>query len=277
MLKEKTINSAFLINEGEKVSLSKWLNTALFDLNTRLGRTVNIFSMLVIVFSVALSMISTLDVITPSQKLTIEGIEFAVSIGFTIEYFLRLLSAKRPLAYAFSFYGLIDLLTWLPLLFFGDANLAIRLLRLMRLLKLIRYLRAIHLFLSSLQDTIDSLIVVICAIIIIILFAGNLIHTVEPETFPDAFIGSWWALVTMTTVGYGDVVPNSGVGKLIAAGLMLSGIAMFAMLTATISVKIAAVINREQEEKEHLSGVAKTANYCPNCGVKQGEKTPYLR
>lgn len=253
--------------EKEKHPLLLWLNTALFDLDSQLGRTVNICSMVVISLSVALSMVGTLDVITDSQRHIIQVIEILVTVGFAVEYFLRLVAANRPKAYFFGFYGIIDLLTWLPLLFFGDVNLAIRLLRVMRLLKLIRYLRAMHLFLSSLQETIDTLIVVVCAIVIIILLSGNLIYAVEPETFPDAFLGSWWALVTMTTVGYGDIVPHTGLGKFIAAGLMLSGITLFAMLTATISVKIASVLNQEKPGKGALQETLKNYNFCPNCGL----------
>lgn len=268
-----------------------WLNRALFDIDCPLGKAVNITSMLIIVFSVGLSMVNTLDSISQTQRFIIHSIEISVTVVFTVEYFLRLISARRPMAYALSFYGLIDLLTWLPLLFFGDFTLAIRLLRIMRLLKLIRYLRALHLFLSSIQDVVDSLLVVICGIIIIILVCGNLIHVVEPETFQDAFVGSWWGLVTMTTVGYGDVVPQTGVGKFIAACLMMSGITMFAMLTATISVKIASVLKKSEEAAAGLpvkKADAKTCvtrpmtgacdscghvhcrgdNFCAGCGIK---------
>ena len=242
----------------------EWLNTALFDLDSKLGRTVNIAGMLVIVLSVALSMIGTLEMLSDTQRQSIELIEITVTLLFAAEYFLRLLAAKRTLAYVFSFYGLIDLLTWLPLLVFGDVTLTIRLLRIMRLLKLIRYLRALHLFLSSIQDAIDSLLVVVFGIIIIILITGNLVHAVEPETFPDAFVGSWWGLVTMTTVGYGDVVPQTGAGKLIAACLMICGITMFAMLTATISVKIASVLNQDPVNQKNM--LKELSCYCENCG-----------
>lgn len=248
----------------ERPEFLNLLNTALFNLDSRLGRVVNITGMLVIAFSVVLSMVSTLDVITAEQSILVEKIEISVTMFFTLEYFLRLIAANKPLKYAFSFYGLIDLLTWLPLFIFGDVHLAIRLLRVMRLLKLIRYLRALHLFLSSLEDTIDSLLVVVCAILIIILIAGNVIHAIEPETFPDAFIGSWWGLVTMTTVGYGDIVPHTAIGKIIAAVLMITGITMFAMLTATISVKIAGVINNDKDHQ-----FSKNKSYCSHCGIKQ--------
>lgn len=253
----------------DRPQLRKLLNTALFNLDSRLGRAVNITGMLVIAFSVVLSMVGTLDVITEEQSNIVGKIEISVTLFFTLEYFLRLIAANKPVKYALSFYGLIDLLTWLPLFIFGDVNLAIRLLRVMRLLKLIRYLRALHLFLSSLEDTIDSLLVVACAILIIILIAGNVIHAIEPETFPDAFIGSWWGLVTMTTVGYGDMVPQTGVGKVIAAVLMITGITMIAMLTATISVKIAGVINNDKENE-----FSSVQGYCLHCGIKQKDE-PY--
>ena len=274
-----------LNNRVDSSAFLSWLNRALFDLDSRIGRVVNITSMLLVVFSVGISMFSTLQGIPAQQRIFIEYIELTVTVIFGIEYILRLMAAHKPMRYALSFYGLIDLLTWVPLLLFGDMTMAIRLLRIMRLLKLIRYLRALHLFLASIQDVVDSLLVVVCGIIIIILITGNLIHLVEPQTFPDAFIGSWWGLVTMTTVGYGDVVPETGIGKFIAACLMISGITLFAMLTATISVKITSVIKKEDvneyvckkcgcrdicavEERCESCGYRLLQNncYCPNCG-----------
>lgn len=132
----------------------------------------------------------------------------------------------------------MDLLSWLPLLLIGDASVSIRLLRVLRLLKLMRYLRAMGLFLASLRDVLDLVLIVVAAIVVIAVIAGNLMHLIEPQTFANAFIGSWWGVVTMTTVGYGDLVPVTALGKTAAAALMILGITLFALLTATISAKV---------------------------------------
>jgi voltage-gated potassium channel len=249
--------------------IKRYLNTALFDLDSRLGRNISLAGIFVIVVTVILSMIGTLDSISPSTRKHIESVELIITFAFALEYILRVIAARRPVAYMLSFYGLIDLLTWLPLLFIGDATLAIRLLRVLRLLKLIRYFKALHLFLSSLQDTIEIMLVIAFTILIVIAISGNLIHAIEPETIPNAFIGSWWSLVTMTTVGYGDIVPITTGGKVIASILMVTGITIFAMLTGTISVKIAQIVNRIHTCTNCSGKVSDEYGFCPHCGVEQ--------
>ena len=249
--------------------IKRYLNIALFDLNSRLGRNVNLLGIFIIVLTVILSMIGTLEDISSSTRSYIESAELIITFAFAIEYILRVVVARKPLAYIFSFYGLIDLLTWLPLLLMGDATLAIRLLRVIRLLKLIRYLKALHLFLSSLQDTIEIMLVVAVTILIVIAISGNLIHAIEPETITDAFVGSWWSLVTMTTVGYGDIVPVTVGGKIIASVLMITGITIFAMLTGTISVKISQIVNKTHTCLNCMNKFSDKYGYCPHCGVEQ--------
>ena len=256
--------------------VKRYLNTALFDLDSRLGRNVNLFGIVVIVITVILAMIGTLESITPEMRANIHMAELIITFAFALEYLLRIIAARRPIAYIFGFYGLIDLLTWLPLLFIGDATLAIRLLRILRLLKLIRYLRALHLFLSSLRDTIEIMLVVIFTMLIVIAISGNLIHAIEPETISNAFVGSWWSLVTMTTVGYGDIVPVTTGGKMIASILMITGITLFAMLTGTISVKIAQIVNHSHTCQSCLNKISNEYGFCPHCGIEQLNKNKLI-
>lgn len=256
--------------------IKRYLNTALFDLDSRLGRNTNLLGIVVIVITVILSMIGTLDNISDATRNNIENAELIITFAFAVEYLLRVISASRPMAYIFSFYGLIDFLTWLPMLLMGDVTMAIRLLRVLRLLKLIRYLKALHLFLSSLQDTIEIILVVAFTVLIVIAISGNLIYAIEPETIPNAFVGSWWSLVTMTTVGYGDIVPVTTGGKVIASVLMVIGITIFAMLTGTISVKIAQIVNRTHVCPSCLNKLSDEYGFCPHCGVEQSYNTSPL-
>ncbi|NOG59766.1 MAG: ion transporter [Proteobacteria bacterium] len=249
--------------------IKRYLNAALFDLDSRLGRKVNLLGIFVIVMTVVLSMIGTLDNISSSTRSYIELAELIITGAFAIEYILRVVVARRPVAYMLSFYGLIDLLTWLPLLLMGNATLAIRLLRVIRLLKLIRYLKALHLFLSSLQDTIEIILVVAVTILIVIAISGNIIHAIEPDIIDNAFIGSWWSLVTMTTVGYGDIVPVTTGGKIIASILMVTGITIFAMLTGVISVKVSQIVNRTHACNNCMNKFSDEYGYCPYCGIEQ--------
>ncbi len=267
---EKRKNKAYIENP-----IRRYLNIALFDLDSRLGRNVNLLGILIIIITVILSMIGTLDSIEPVTRSHIEKAELLITFAFAIEYLLRVIAARRPMSYMLSFYGLIDLFTWLPLLLVGNATLAIRLLRILRLLKLIRYLRAMHLFLSSLRDTVEIMLVVAFTILIVIAISGNIIYALEPETIPNAFVGSWWSLVTMTTVGYGDIVPITTGGKVVASILMITGITIFAMLTGTISVKVAQIVNRTHACTNCMNKFSEEYGFCPYCGTEQMYKSSH--
>lgn len=247
----------------------RWLNTALFELRSPLGRRVNLIGATLIVISVVVSMVDTLSGISPSSREALKLFEHAVTLVFMGEYLLRLWAAHRPWSYFLSFYGMVDLLTWLPLFLTGDSELAIRLLRIFRILKLLRYLRALQLFLMSLADVLDTVLVVVFSIIIVAIVGGNVIHHLEPETFGNAFKGAWWALVTMTTVGYGDLVPASLAGKMLASALMLSGIALFALLTGTVSVKVAHLLDHNRPCVRCHNRISQEHLYCPYCGEEQ--------
>ncbi|MDX8410922.1 MAG: ion channel [Mariprofundaceae bacterium] len=151
------------------------------------------------------------------------------------------------------------------------TNLTIRLLRIVRLLNLVRYLRAMRLFISSMKDTMEILFVVFGGIALGAVLAGNVIYTLEPETFSSAFDGAWWGVVTMTTVGYGDVVPHTIAGRLIAIAPMVVGICMFAAVTGVVSVKVARVIHHGVKCHGCGKSIAPEFPYCPYCTAKQDE------
>lgn len=252
-----------------RTGTQRWLNRLLFDLRSPLGRNANLFVVLVILGSVLLSMVATVQTVDRGTRDLIGAIEVGVTLMCAIEYVLRVYASRWPRSYVFSFYGIVDLLTWLPLILAGEGFLVIRLLRMFRLLKLIRYLRAMRLFFSSLLDIFDVVLVVLSTIIIIVLISGNLIHYLEPETFPNAYIGCWWSLVTMTTVGYGDMVPISVAGKIEAAVLILTGITMFALLTGTVSIKLAELLNDRARCRHCGHAVAAQAHFCQQCGIEK--------
>ncbi|TLS68187.1 ion transporter [Mariprofundus erugo] len=245
------------------------LNRWLFDLSSKAGRRTNATLMIIIIASVIIGMFATVGHLEARWKALFYTVEIGIITLFIIEYIARLLTARRPLAYALSFYGLVDLATLLPLLILGDANTAIRLLRVFRLLKLIRYLRALQLFIASLRDVFEIMAVVISAISIIVLVAGNLIYLLEPENITNAFEGCWWSLVTMTTVGYGDIVPHSAAGRILASVLIMIGISTFAMLTGVISVKISHSLAYQRSCPACARMIAQEFSYCPYCATAQ--------
>jgi len=245
------------------------LNRCLFDLSSPIGRRVNQTLMLIIIGSVIIGMLGTVKHLEDDWQTLFYTLEFGATILFMIEYLARLFAARRPLQYALSFYGLIDLATILPVLIVGDANTAVRLLRVLRMLKLVRYLRALQLFISSLNDVMEIMAVVLAAISIIIMVAGNLIYFLEPQIVANAFEGCWWSLVTMTTVGYGDIVPHTSAGRLLASSLIILGVSTFAMLTGVISVKINHTLADHRNCRDCERKVAREFIFCPYCGSEQ--------
>ncbi|PJA31751.1 MAG: hypothetical protein CO187_07710 [Zetaproteobacteria bacterium CG_4_9_14_3_um_filter_53_7] len=195
-----------------------------------------------------------------------------MTLLFGLEFIGRCYAARSLRAYLFSFYGVVDMLAILPMLLIGDPNIAIRLLRILRLLKLVRYLRAMRLFISSMRDTMEMLAMVFGGIALGAILAGNMIYTIEPETFSSAFEGAWWSIVTMTTVGYGDVVPHSLAGRAIAVCLMVVGICMFAAVTAVVSVKIARSLHHGVQCHGCGKAIAPEFPYCPYCTAKQDQE-----
>jgi len=245
----------------------KRINTWLFDLSNPVGKRLNLIIMVFIVCGAFVSMLETLQHITDRWESVIQTLSIIVTVLFCIEYLLRIYAANSPLRYMFSIYGVIDLLAVLPAIVMGDFNTAIRLLRVLRLLKLIRYLKALELFIASLQDVFEIMLVSVIAIIIIVLLGGNLIFYLEPVNVSNAFEGAWWALVTMTTVGYGDIVPHTPAGQLVASFLMMFGLGMFAMLTGTISVKIAHILSHKTLCPSCDRPLDEKSIFCNFCGV----------
>lgn len=251
--------------------LQQQLNRMLFDIAHPVGRRTNLTITALIIVSVLISMAGTLKDMDPVWVKRISMIEMWVTILFAIELVGRCYAAHSMRAYLFSFYGIVDLLAVVPMLLVGDPNLAIRLLRIVRLLKLVRYLRAMRLFLASMKDTLEILVMVIGSIALGAILAGNVIYSLEPETFTSAFDGAWWGIVTMTTVGYGDMVPHTLAGRAIAICLMVVGICMFAAVTGVVSVKVARAI--QSGVRCHACGrsIAPEFPYCPYCREEQSE------
>ncbi len=143
----------------------------------------------------------------------------------------------------------------------------IRLLRVIRLIKLTSYLPALTALFRALSDVMQLMLMVLAAIVLMSMIAGNLIFIVEPQTFHTAFEGAWWSLVTMSTVGYGDLFPTTLGGRLVAVIVILSGITMFAMATAVVSVRVGRHLYEQGHcEKCHHS-IADDHFYCPHCGT----------
>lgn len=177
---------------------------------------------------------------------------FTITI-FTIEYIARLYAAQKPLRFAFSFYGLVDLIAILPFYLASGLDLravrAFRFLRLIRILKLVRYSRALQRFHRAFLISRDELVLFGCASLILLYLSAVGIYYFErhaqPETFGSVFHALWWAAVTLTTVGYGDAYPITAGGRIFTFFVLVLGLGIIAIPTGLIS---SALSKARQEE-----------------------------
>ena len=253
----------------EEASAKPWrakLHEVIFEADTPAGRLFDIALMLLILASVAAVMIETLPTLTPEARRLLHYAEWAFTILFTIEYVLRLCAVRSPVRYATSFFGLVDLLavlpTYLSLFFPGSQALltirALRLLRMFRVLKLSRYLGEADVLSSALRNSRRKIAVFLFTVLIIVMIMGSLMYFVEGPAngFTSIPIAMYWAIVTLTTVGYGDISPQTPLGMFIACILMITGYGIIAVPTGIVSVELADAYRR--------AGVSTQA--CPSCG-----------
>lgn len=212
------------------------------------------------------------------------AIEWILTILFTIEYILRLYSSKSAKQYFTSFYGIIDLLSILPtflsLIFVGTKYLLIirllRLLRVFRIFKLVNYMKGRNLIVFSINESFPKIIVFLSFVVTMAAIAGTIMYIVEsghPESgFKNIPLSIYWAIVTLTTVGYGDISPVTPLGQFLAAIIMILGYSVIAVPTGIISVGM----NKYQEKLKESESKECTecneliydvsAKYCKNCG-----------
>jgi len=248
------------------------LNHWMFDLNTFGGKVLNYSILILILISVLISMLNTIDTIEQNWGEVIRAFQLAVMYIFLLEYILRVYSAKRKKKYLFSFYGVVDLLTVLPLLFGSTGSTIMRLARLVRILKVTQYFPVLGVLMRSVSGALQMIFAVFATILTVSIFSGNLVYMLEPETFDNAFIGTWWSLVTMSTVGYGDLVPHSVGGMVLGAVLIMVGICVVAMMTAVIAVRVGRMVNMNKKCFECEKTISSEYDYCPHCGQDQSDE-----
>lgn len=243
------------------------IHEIVFEAETRAGRAFDIAVIALILASVFTVMLDSVSAINHAYGGWLRGLEWGFTIVFTVEYGLRLASVQRPLAYATSFYGLIDLLAILPsyvgLVFpGGEYLLVVRLLRVMRIfrvLKLTEYFRASEVIVAALRASQVKIRVFLFAVCLLAFVAGALMHLIEgPENgFTSIPRSIYWTIVTMTTVGYGDIAPKTVLGQMLASVIMILGYGIIAVPTGIVSVEMA------QLRTKPVNTVA-----CPTCGAE---------
>ncbi len=252
----------------------------IFEADTPLGKTFDIALVISIALSVLAVMLDSVASIHAQWSETLYFVEWLLTIIFTLEYIARVVSVSKPTGYIFSFMGLVDLLSTLPSyigLFIGGASytLSLRLLRLLRIfrvLKLAYYLEESAVMAEALAASKRKLLVFLLAILLLVMILGTLMFAVEgPEhgytSIPESV---YWAIVTLTTVGYGDISPKTPLGQVIASLVMILGYAIIAVPTGIVTVELARSHAKQNIviacPRCMLEGHARDARYCRRCG-----------
>jgi len=266
------------------------LHEVIFEAETSAGRVFDVVLMLLIASSVIAVMLESVEPIRQAHGRTLIVIEWIITVLFTIEYALRLISVRRAHRYALSFFGVVDLLAILPtyvgVLIPGQTFTqfavvrALRLLRIFRVLKLPRFLSEANDLRAAIASSWAKIVVFLSTVVIVVTIMGSTMYVIEGgagnEGFSSIPQSMYWAIVTMTTVGYGDAVPMTVAGKMIAAVVMVLGYSMIIVPTGIVSTEMAQAVVRRQLSTQHCphcsrEGHDRNARFCKFCG---GELDP---
>ena len=258
------------------------LHEILFEAGTRAGKLFDVALLILIVTSIVLVMLESVDSIDERYGHLLRKLEWIITILFTIEYALRIISVRRPLSYIFSVYGLIDLVAILPTYLSafvpGGRNLvvfrALRLLRVFRVLKLARFVGEAQALRMALRESSRKIIIFLFTLIAAVVIIGTLMYLIEgPENgFTNIPESVYWAIVTMTTVGFGDITPQTPVGKFLASCMMILGYGIIAVPTGIVSAEMAVAKLRQPVSTEACPSCSKDghdpdARHCKFCGA----------
>lgn len=252
----------------------------IFEADTFLGKLFDIVLLVLILFSVGAVMLESVDSYRIKYHDTFVLFEWIITAIFSMEYLLRIVSVNKPLKYIFSFYGLIDLISLLPSyfgIFLASESISsiktirtIRLLRVFRILKLIRYVKEANTLKRALIASRQRIVVFLLAVLAIATIMGTIIYIIEDpkDGFTSIPRSIYWAIVTLTTVGYGDISPQTGLGQFFASIIMILGYAIIAVPTGMISVELAMAekMNTQSCPSCSQEGHENNAKYCKHCG-----------
>ena len=265
-------------------ALREKLRVIIFQSDTPLGKAFDVALLCCIVASILIVVLESLQGMPPKAKLAFTVLEYVFTFFFTLEYLCRLYCSDKPRDYALSFFGIIDLLSTLPLYIgwiFGPVRYLMvvrtfRLIRVFRVFKLFSFLQEGDLLMRSIIISAPKIGVFFLFMVIMVISMGTLMYMVEgsiPNTpFTDIPTSIYWAVVTMTTVGYGDIAPATFLGRVLSAIVMLMGYTIMAVPTGIVSAQMVHDHKAKVNEKscpECGSPLPFDAHYCPFCGLKQ--------
>lgn len=269
----------------KKSTLKERLYIIIFGTHTRAGRWFDIGLIITIVSSLVVLVLESVPTIKGEWRSLLRVMEYIFTAMFTIEYIARLYCSPRPFAYARSFFGIIDLMAILPTylsFFFPPASYmsvirTLRILRIFRVLKLVRFLQDSNILLRSLYQSRRKVFIFFSTVSVLVVIFGSLIYIIEgPDNgFTSIPQSIYWAIVTITTVGYGDLVPHTVLGKAVAAITMLLGYSIIAVPTGIITAELSEELQAHRQLVKcpncSKAGHEADAEYCKHCGSQLPE------
>lgn len=255
------------------------IHEVIYEADTKAGKAFDVALLFVILGSLILVVLDSVEYISVEYHSLFLTLEWIITIFFTIEYILRIICIKKPKSYIFSFYGIVDFLSTIPLyisLIFASSGAllslrALRLLRVFRVLKLVRYTGAGSRVSVALRRSLPKILIFLYSVIIVSFIAGTIMYLVEGSEngFTSIPRGIYWTIVTLTTVGFGDIHPVTPLGQFIATIIMLLGYGVIAVPTGIVTAEMTKENTTRNTqvcyncgEKEHSD----KAEFCHNCG-----------
>jgi len=259
------------------------LHNTIYESNTAAGKAFDVALLCLIVSSIVVVMLDSIKSYHDRYGHIFYIMEWVFTGLFTLEYMLRLISINRPIRYVVSFFGLIDLLAIIPsylsIFFVGAQSLlvlrALRLLRVFRIFKLTHFLTEIEFLKTAVATSIKKIVIFMLVVLTLVIILGSVMYLVEGgengfTSIPDSI---YWAIVTITTVGYGDISPVTPTGKFIASLMMFIGYGIIAVPTGIITTEMANAARLRKHGHETCPGCGKEghdkdAAYCKFCGTR---------
>jgi len=262
-------------------NIKKRLYDVIFEADTPAGKLFDVLLFIAILTSVGLTMLSSVHSIRETHGALLLSLNAAFTGFFTVEYILRLYCARHPVRYARSFFGVVDLLAVVPFyigLFipstrFLDVIKVLRMLRIFRVLKMAQYVGEADLLMNALMATRRKIGIFVVVVLTIVVILGSLMYVIEGEAngFTSIPRSVYWAIVTLTTVGYGDISPQTNIGQSLAAVIMIIGYSIIAVPTGIITAELGLSAARQKNARRcDACGHAEhdmDAAYCKHCGA----------
>jgi len=267
--------------ENQKLSpRQRKIHEIIFEADTKAGELFDIILLISIVLSVLVVILDSVSQINSKIGNILFYCEWFFTILFSIEYFFRLYCVGRPIMYARSFYGIVDLVSILPtylslILPGGQIFITIRLLRMLRIfriLKIVQYIGAANHLVDALKSSRKRIAIFVFTVLIIVVIVGSLMYAIEGEEngFTNIPKSIYWAIVTLTTVGYGDISPQTSIGQMLASIIMILGYGIIAVPTGIVTSEMMRTKTKPPNTQSCPScsteGHDEDAKHCKSCG-----------